>query len=191
MHPNGTRPQMRARISSCAKDLRKKCLDKREIDGREMSFFVNASKEETFRLVMDYFTRRHMKILSSKSPSYVKARFGSWASVSLENAVGVVETNIAEKGAGSYLDLYFSFRGEYLGVLIGTMALVIIQCVFVWAQTLAQRGDFLLGMMWSTLIVSIFLVLSGTIVAYSTSKTRRRIIEEFNMFIQSFASKKD
>lgn len=156
----------------------------------QLSFFVNATTEETFRLVADFFEGRRMEILSSSSPSFVKARFGSWTSVSFDNAVGVVETKIAKKDGGSYLNLHFGFRGEYLVVLVSTIVLASIFFVFALAQALAKRGDFLLGMMWTTLIVSIFFVFSGTIVAYSTSKTRRRIIEEFNMFMQSLASKK-
>ncbi len=156
-----------------------------------MSFSVNATTEEAFRLVADFFEMRRMEILSSDPPSYVKARFGSWASVSFDNAVGVVETKIAKKDGASYLNLYFGFRGEYLVVVVSTIVLASIFFVFAWAQALAGRVDFLLGTMWTILIASIFFVLSGTIVAYSTSKTRRRIIEEFNMFVQSLASKKD
>lgn len=157
----------------------------------QLSLFINATQEETFRLVTDYVEGRNMKILASNSPSYVRARFGSWTSVSLDNAVGVIETKISKKNGGSYLFLHFGFRGEYLGVLVATMVLAVIQSIFAWAQALAQRGDFLLGMMWNTLIVSVFFAVAGTIVAYSTSKTRRRIIEDFNIFMQSLASKKD
>ncbi len=156
-----------------------------------MSFFVNASQEEAFRLVMDYVEGRNMKILTSNSPSYVKVRFGSWTSWGFDNTMGVVETKIAKKDGGSYLNLYFGFRSLYLVVLVSTIFMALLFSVFAWAQTMTQGVDFLWGMMWTTLIVSIYFGLIGTIAAYSTSKTRRRIIEEFNMFIQSLASKKD
>ena len=140
---------------------------------------------------MDYVEGRNMKILTSNSPSYVKVRFGSWTSWGFDYTMGVVETKIAKKDGGRYLNLYFGFRSVYLIVLISTIFMALLFSVSAWAQTMTQGVDFLSGMMWTTLIVSIYFGLIGTIAAYSTSKTRRRIIEEFNMFIQSLASKKD
>ena len=64
-----------------------------------MSLFVNVPEEEAFRLMMDYFTSKQMKILASTSPSYIRAEFGSLTSISLNNAKGEVEAEIVEKMA--------------------------------------------------------------------------------------------
>jgi hypothetical protein len=59
-----------------------------------------------------------MKILSSNSPSYIRAEFGSWTSMSLDNAKGEVEAEIKERNGGCYSNLNFSFFKEYLFALI-------------------------------------------------------------------------
>ena len=66
-----------------------------------MSLFVNVSEEEAFRLMMNYFTSKHMKIVTSDSPSYIRAEFGSWTSMSLGNAKGEVEVEITARNGGS------------------------------------------------------------------------------------------
>lgn len=160
-----------------------------------MSFFLNASQEEAFSCVMDYFTGRHMKILTSNSPSYIRARFGPWFSMSFGNAQGEVEANITKRNGGSYVNLNLNFLIEYFGNLI--FAIIGAAIIFVFMEWLAttnplEKTDFPSVAPWLALglsVISFCLVMA--VVGYNVSLTRRRFIEEFNMFMQSLASKKD
>ena len=172
-----------------------------------MSLFVNASQEEAFRSLMDYFTGRRMRILTSNPPSYIRVQFGSWFSLGLGKAQGEVEVNVVKRNGGSYANLNFAFFKEYLhSMIVGVIGTLII-LVFDWwfmntfapqyASSLppALRDEYL-SMVSSTytilvlialLCFCVIMVLSG----YNASLTRRRFIEEFNMFMQSLASKTD
>jgi len=148
-----------------------------------MSFFVNASQEEAFRLMMDYFTGRHMKIPNSSSPSYIEAEFGSLITLSLDNAKGKAKLNVVKSNGGAYANLNLDFSLEYLAALILTIIGVLITYIY---YTMLEFP------FWYTLLImlSIFILVWG-LVGYSVTLTRRKIIEEFNMFIQSLASRKD
>ena len=164
-----------------------------------MSLFVNASEQEAFRLMMDYFTSKRMKILTSNSPSYIRAEFGSWTSLSLDNARGEVEAEIKERNGGSYSNLNFSFFKEHLFALIIAISIILLLCVIMWWRATrdmprinpADIGNFLFKVNLITFGLSaiMFAVVIGLVV-YSTSITRRRFIEEFNMFMQSLPSQK-
>jgi len=165
----------------------------------EMSLFVNASKEEAFRLLMDYFKSKNMRIIALNSPSYVRAEFGSWTSMSLDNANGEVEAEIRAKNGGSYAHLDFSFLKEYLVALIVAIVGTLFLWVVMWWRANrdlprinpAEVGNFLLKINLITFGLSVvtFAIVIG-LVAYSTSLTRKRFIEELNMFVQSLSSKK-
>ena len=148
-----------------------------------MSFFVNASQEEAFRLVLDYFTGRHMKIPNSSSPSYIEAEFGSLITFTLDNAKGKAKLNVVKSNGGAYANLNLDFSLEYLAALILTIIGVLITYIY---YTMLEFP------FWYTLLImlSIFILVWG-LVGYSVTLTRRKIIEEFNMFIQSLASRKD
>ena len=148
-----------------------------------MSFFVNASQEEAFRLMMDYFTGRHMKIPNSSSPSYIEAEFGSLITFTLDNAKGKAKLNVVKSNGGAYANLNLDFSLEYLAALILTIIGVLITYIY---YTMLEFP------FWYTLLImlSIFILVWG-LVGYSVTLTRRKIIEEFNMFIQSLASRKD
>jgi len=165
-----------------------------------MSLFVNVSEEEAFRLMMDYFTSKRMKILTSSSPSYIRAEFGSWTSISPDNAKGEVEAEIMERNSGSYTNFNFSFFKEYLFALIIAISGTLLLCVVMWWRATrdmsrinpADMGNFLfkVNLITAGLSAVMFVVAIGLVV-YSTSITRRRFVEEFNMFMQSLPSKKD
>ena len=165
-----------------------------------MSLFVNVPEEEAFRLMMDYFTSKHMKIVTSNSPSYIRAEFGSWTSMSLDNANGEVEVEITGRNGGSYSNLNFSFFKEYLFALIIAIFGTLFLCaVMLWRATRdmsrinpADVGNSLLKINLITVGLSaiMFAIVIG-LVGYSTSLTRKRFIEEFNMSMQSLPSKKD
>ena len=160
-----------------------------------MSFFVNTPQEEAYRLVMDYFKGRRMKILTSNSPSYVRARFGAWVSMSFGNAQGEVEANIPKKDGGSYVNLNLNFLIEYLGnLMLAIIGVVIIHVIMWWLATTnpLEKPDFPAVAPWFALWLSVisFLLVMG-VAGYNVSLTRRRFMEEFNMFIQSLASKRE
>ena len=165
-----------------------------------MNIFVNAPEEEAFLLITDYFASKRMKILTSNSPSYIRAEFGSWTSMSLDNANGEVEAEIKERNGGCYTNLNFSFFKGYLFALIIAISGTLLLCVVMWWKATtdmsrinpADVGNFLFKVSLITVGLSaIMFVVAIGLVVYSTSITRRRFIEEFNMFMQSLPSKKD
>jgi hypothetical protein len=164
-----------------------------------VSISVNVSEEEAFRLTMDYFTSKHMRILASNSPSYIRAEFGSWTSISLDKAKGEAEVEITSKNGGNNINLNFNFYKEYLFALMIAVFGTLLLCVVMWWRVSrdiarinpADVGDFLLKVNLITFGLSavMFVVTIGLIV-YSTGLTRRRFVEELNMFIQSLPSQK-
>jgi hypothetical protein len=94
-----------------------------------MSIFVNAPEQEAFHLITDYFASKRMKIVSSNPPSYIRAEFGSWTSISLDNAKGEVEAEITERNGGSYANLNFNFFKEYMSALMIAIFGTLILCV--------------------------------------------------------------
>jgi small-conductance mechanosensitive channel len=164
-----------------------------------MSLLFNASEEEAFLLITDYFASKNMKILATNHPSHIRAEFGSWTSISLNNAKGEVEVEITKRNGGSYTNLNFSFSKEYLLALIiailGTLAL----CVVMWWRATrdmpqinpADTGNFLFKVSLITVGLSAVMFAAAIgLVVYSTALTRRRFVEEFNMFTQSLSSQK-
>ena len=165
-----------------------------------MSIFVNAPEQEAFLLITDYFASKDMKIVNSNPPSYIRAEFGSWTSISLDNAKGEAEAEITERNGGSYANLNFNFFKEYLFALIIAIFGTLFLCVVMWWRATTDMsqinpvdvGNFLFKVSLITVGLSaVMFVVAIGLVGYSTSITRRRFIEEFNMFIQSLPSKKD
>jgi hypothetical protein len=162
-----------------------------------MSFFIDAVQVDAFGWVMDYFKGRNMKIIASNSPSYIKAEFGSWFSMYPGNAKGNVEVKLVKRNGGTYVNPNFSFLLYYLiGLIIAVIAALILSVFVEWlaiANPLNRElGDFPAIAPWlalgqSGLVICIALLLLG----YDASKTRRNFIEEFNIFVQSLASKKE
>jgi ABC-type Fe3+ transport system permease subunit len=120
--------------------------------------------------------------------------------MSLDNAKGEVEVEIKERNGGSYSNLNFSFFKEYLPALIIAIFGTLLLCVVMWWRATrdmsrinpADVGNFLIKTSLITVGLSavMFVVVIG-FVGYSIALTRRRFIEEFNMFMQSLPSKKD
>ncbi|NWG10839.1 hypothetical protein HXY33_03685 [Candidatus Bathyarchaeota archaeon] len=166
-----------------------------------MSLFVNASEQEAYLFITDYFASKHMKIVTASPPSRIRAEFGSWTSMALDNAKGEIEVEITTKNnGGSYTNLNFSFRKEHTLAWMMAIFATLILCGMMWWRTSldiarinpANTASFLfeVGLITVGLSAIMFAVAIG-LVAYSTSATRKRFIEEFNIFIQSLRSKKD
>lgn len=159
-----------------------------------MSWFVNASQEESFRLLMDYFTGRHMKILTSNPPSYIKAESGSWTTISPGNAKGDVEADIRRRDGESYVILNLNFLKEYLMALIAAIiGALFIYGVMWWLVIVNPLQRVIDPLEWNFLaiiVVLLYLALAIGYLGYNTLLTRRRFMEEFNMFAQSLSAKK-
>ena len=147
-----------------------------------MSFFFNASQEEAFRLVMNHFTERHMKIATSTSPSYVEVDFGSLFSLSLDNAKGKVKLNIAKGNGGAHVNLNFDFSLDYLAIL--TVTSIGPLMIYLYYTILE------IPVAYTLIIMLLIVAFAGGIVQYSVRLTKRKTIEAFNIFVQSFDSKR-
>lgn len=155
----------------------------------EMSWFLSASQEETFRLLMDYFGVRHMKILTSNPPSYIRAESGSWASVSPGNAKGDVEADIRKRNGGSYVILNVNFFKEYrmalIAAIIGALFIYGVMWWLVIENPLQRTINPVEWNFHAITVVLLYLALSIGYLGYNTLLTRRRFMDEFNMFAQS------
>ena len=148
-----------------------------------MSFFVNVPQEEAYHLTADYFKGRGLKIVASNSPSYVKAEFGSWTSISLDNAKGEVKVDLTKANRGSYGNLHFSFSSEYL---VGSAVTMLFA-----AATYIIYAILEIPIWFALFVMSIEVIFVIGIIGYSVSLTRKKFIEEFNMFLQSLATKSE
>ena len=132
---------------------------------------------------MDYFNGRRMKILTSNPPSYIRAEFGSLASMSPDNSKGEVDISIVKRNGGSYVNLNFSFSLEYLAAFTVTIIGALIAYII---YTMLE-----IPFQFTLLVILVMVAFVVGIIGYSVSATRRKFIEEFNMFIQSLAPKRD
>jgi len=134
---------------------------------------------------MDYFNGRHMKILTSNSPSYIRVEFGSWLALeTFGNEKGEAEANITKSNAGSYVNLDLDFLKVYLVSFAVFLPMVAVVMVVVY-QVLG------IPFQYSLIVPLILLIVALAGVEYSVSTTRKRFMEEFNMFMQTLTSKKD
>jgi len=131
---------------------------------------------------MDYFNGRPMKVVASESPSYIKVEFGSWTAMVLDNARGEVKARIAKRNGGSYANLNLSFALEYFAALLFTIVGAI--ATYLIYDTLRAPST------WALSVILLEVAMIWGIVGYSVSITRRKFMEEFNMFIQSLSAKK-
>ncbi len=131
---------------------------------------------------MDYFDGRHMKVKTSESPSCIKAGFGSWTEMVLDNAKGEVTARIVKRNGGSDVNLDFDFALEYYPALVLTIAGV--------AATYMLYGLMRASPTWALLVIVIEVVIVWAIVVYSISLTKRKLTEELNTFIQPQSTKK-
>lgn len=130
---------------------------------------------------MDYFNGRRMKVKTSDPPSYIEAGFGSWTAMVLDNAKGEITTRIAKKNGGSYVNLKLDFALEYYPALLLTIAGV--------AATYILYDFMRVPSTWALFVMLVEVLMVWGIVAYSISLTKRKILREFNTFIQSLKQK--
>ena len=131
---------------------------------------------------MDYFNGRHMKAKTSDPLSCIKAGFGSWTEMVLDNAKGEVTARIAKRNSGSHVNLDLDFALEYYPAFLLTITAV--AATYIFYDLLRAPST------WTLFVMLIEIVVVWGIVAYSISLTRRKLLEEFIMFIQSLSAKK-
>jgi len=147
---------------------------------------------------MDYFSGRRMRILTSNPPSYIRVECGSWVSFSFQgNAKGEIEVNVTKRNSGSYINFNFNFFKEYMGdFLLAIIGALFVYVFLQWILSSLYPSDFVRSFQgaFSLIllggIVLLFALVMG-LAGYATSLTRRRFIEEFNMFAQSLSTKKE
>ena len=151
-----------------------------------MSLPLDVSQEEAFRLVSDYFTKKRMRISTFDSPSYIRAELGAWGELSLGNAYGEVETSIVKRESRSHVNFNLSFRKEYLLGLTSSIIITILFYVIISIVILKfpETNQSLINtLVYSGILLIFVLIMGGSL--YDASATRRKFIEEFNMFIRS------
>jgi len=112
-----------------------------------------------------------------------------------------VKVEIVKKNGGSYINLHFGFLKTYLLSLVAAVvgAVVLFEVLTTVSNARVSRvfdslarADYLAktGIVAWALAFMVFLI-TLAVAGYETSATRRRFIEEFNMFIRSLSSKSD
>lgn len=166
-----------------------------------MSLYLNSSQEETFKTVMDYFMGRRYKILVSNSPSLIRAEFGSWWSMTVSSgtAKGEAEATIMKRNGGSYVNFNFSFMKEYLsGLIVAVVGVLVVYLVAQWLAGfyISQLPASVIADAWGIfnpivfVVIMLLLAFIMSMEGLLVSKTRKRFIEEFNVFAQSLSAKK-
>lgn len=123
-------------------------------------------------------------MLVSKSPTFVRAEFGTYTSLLPEDEKGKVEINITERNGGTYLNLNFDFSTTYLvGLIIIIFAMVIVYSAF------AMFFDVKDARFPLALTLALGLTVAA-LIPYSVSTAKKKFTREFNMFIESIKSKK-
>jgi hypothetical protein len=161
-----------------------------------MNLYVDSPREEAFRLVTDYFTKRRMKIVSSMPPSYVKAECGSWSFLS-ELALypkGEIQANIQARDTGSDVSFVFDFSHEYLRIFLeALLTTALIWIFFLVYSTVNPWGTalrFSEGVAPATLITTALVALEVVVYGLRLSLTRKNLIKGFNRLIH-LSSRKD
>lgn len=166
-----------------------------------MRLVMNLSQEQSFQTIMDYFVGRHYKILVSNSPSLIRAEFGSYLALTFSNvtAKGEIDASITNKNGGSCVSFNFNFTKGYIAGFISAILgalLCYVGAFWVGSFNLSNVPSWAIEDAWrmfNTIMISVmsflFVVLMS-LEGYYVSKTRKRFIEEFNMFAQSLPVKK-
>ncbi len=159
----------------------------------QLGFQVNSSQEEAFQSVMQFFDGRHDKILSSSSPTLVRAEFGELISmIAVSNAKGEAEVSIMKKEEGSYVNFNFNFKKFYVAniMVIVTMGLIAFGAYYwITGIVLSNFSPEVFGDTMATfypltiLLFVLYFIFSISIEVYSVRRTRKKFLKEFRMFL--------
>jgi hypothetical protein len=164
-----------------------------------MKMFLDATPEEAFRLITNYFVARRVKALASDEASYFRAEIGSWFSFADEgNAKGDVEVKLTKENTGSFVNFDFDFTKEYA---LGFVAAIsgALSCYVIGSWLLHSLKSWtLLGSakLWAPLLNLMVAFLAVTVVVsimalegYTVFRTKQRFMEELTTFILASAKK--
>ena len=146
-----------------------------------MSWVLDSSPEDAYRLLLDYLKLRGVVIVRSDSSSFIRGVFGSWSQMVLDNAKGVVKVTVADEDGGCSVGLGLSFASEFFAALVLT--------IVVGLLTYFIYGMLDLSSMWTLFVILVEAVIIWGIVGYSARLTKRKFMKEFNTFIQSHSAK--
>jgi hypothetical protein len=161
--------------------------------------FLDATPEEAFRLITNYFVVRRVKALASDEASYIKAEIGSWFSFADEgNAKGEVEAKLTKGNTGSYVNFDFDFTKEYAfgsaAAICGALSCYVIGSWLVHGLKISKSlGSAELWVPVLNLMVALLSMASFVSImaleGCTISRTKQRFMEELDIFIQPLASK--
>jgi hypothetical protein len=161
--------------------------------------FLNANQKEAFRSITDYFATRRTKTLARKDSSCFRAEIGSWFSfVDEGNAKGEVEVKVINVENGSYVHVDFDFMKEYslgfLAAILGAGSCYFIGSWLLYGLTILKMvtatelwtvaANLLAGVLAVALFTSLIVLES-----LSISRTKKRFIDEFAVFVRLSAVK--
>ncbi len=170
-----------------------------ESDDRKMDLLTNATPEEVFQLVQEYFTDTYMKVGRSakistlRSPSHMKVEFGSWFAA-MGNPRGMAEVRIAKRDELTGLKVEFSFKKEYVKPLLFSVAILVFVGGYLLWQMLSVPlpVDELLGSLATALFFGLFIFAVLFLVsAVNTSLTKGKLIRDFTAFLQESTSEEE
>ena len=142
--------------------------------------------KQTYRSLMDYFSRKQAKILSCHEPSIIRLEFGSFVSWATGNKKGKVNFTIIKRNGSSYVNLNFDFSTTYgLGLI-----LALITAIFVFAIGLMMYGSLTHTMIILGLMALLDFVFVMAIIDYSVSDTEEKFLNELNNFLSSLSAAK-
>lgn len=148
-----------------------------------MSFVYGIEPEQTFRSLMDYFSGRHVKILSCHEPSVIRVEFGSFASWAAGKKGGKANFTIIKRNGSSFVNVNFDFATTYgLGLIIASIA-----AIFVFATGLIVYGQLAYTLVVLVLVALLAFVFVMAIIDYSVSGTKEGFLYELNAFLDSLS----
>jgi len=152
-----------------------------------MSLIVHGIEpKQTYLALMDYFSRKQVKILSHHEPSIIRVEFGSFVSWATGNKKGKANFVIAKRNGGSYVKLKFDFSTTYgLGLTIALVAAILVFSMgFMLYSSLAHT------MIIPGLIALLAFVCVMAIIDYGVSNTEEKFLNELYTFLGSFSAVK-
>lgn len=142
--------------------------------------------KQTYLSLMDYLSRKNVKVLSCHEPSVIRVEFGSFVSWATGNKKGKANFVITKRNLGSYVNLNFDFSISYgLGLIIALVAAILVFGVGLMMYSSLAHATIILG-----LIALLAFVCVMAIIDYGVSDTEEKFLNELNTFLGSLSAEK-
>jgi len=150
-----------------------------------MSVIVSDTEpKQTYLSLMDYFSRKQVKILSHHEPSIIRVEFGSFLSWAAGDKKGKANFTIIKRNESSVVNMDFDFFITYgLGVIIALVAAIFVFSIGFVLCSLLVHTVIVLG-----LIALLAFVCVMAIIDYGVTDTEERFLSEINTFLSSFSA---